>query len=50
MTIPGKKIWMSSRDYFMIVFGIFLYALGFSAFIFPYKVVMGGLAGFGTVI
>lgn len=50
MTIPGKKIWMSSRDYFMIVFGIFLYALGFSAFIFPYKVIMGGLAGFGTVI
>ncbi len=50
MTVLSKKVWMSTRDYVMIVFGIFLYALGFAAFIFPYKVVMGGLAGFGSVV
>ncbi len=48
--VSRKKIWMSSRDYVMIIFGIFLYAFGFSAFIFPEKVVIGGLAGFGTLI
>lgn len=48
--LSGKKLWMSSRDYLMIIFGIFLYAFGFSAFIFPEKVVIGGLAGFGTLI
>lgn len=34
----------------MIIFGIFLYAFGFSAFIFPEKIVIGGLAGVGTLI
>lgn len=50
MHLSSKKIWLSARDYIVIVFGIFLYAFGFSAFIFPEKVVIGGLAGFGTVI
>lgn len=50
MTIPKRQLWLQSRDYFFIFFGIFLYAFGFSAFIFPEKVVIGGLAGFGTVI
>ncbi|MBO4944656.1 MAG: YitT family protein [Muribaculaceae bacterium] len=48
--ISYNKLWVSSRDYIMIVFGIFLYALGFTGFIFPEKVVIGGLAGFGTLI
>lgn len=45
-----KKIWLSARDYVFIVFGILLYAFGFAAFIFPEKVVIGGLTGFGTLI
>ena len=48
--ISSNKLWVSSRDYIMIVFGIFLYALGFTGFIFPEKVVIGGLAGFGTLV
>lgn len=48
--ISYNKLWVSSRDYAMIIFGIFLYSFGFSAFIFPEKVVIGGLAGFGTLI
>ncbi|MDE5722927.1 MAG: YitT family protein, partial [Paramuribaculum sp.] len=50
MHLTANKIWVSTRDYAFIVFGIFLYAFGFSAFIFPEKVVIGGLAGFGTLI
>jgi len=41
---------LSARDYIFITFGIFLYAFGFSAFIFQENVVIGGLAGFGTIV
>lgn len=37
-------------DYIMIIFGIFMYAFGFCAFILPHKIVMGGLAGVGTLV
>lgn len=50
MKLSRKNIWSVTRDYFMIVFGIMLYAFGFSAFIFPEKIVIGGMAGFGTVV
>lgn len=50
MKFNSKNVWASSRDYFMIVFGIMLYAFGFCAFIFPEKIVIGGMAGFGTVV
>lgn len=48
--ISSQKIWMSARDYLIIVLGILVYAVGFTAFIFPEKVVIGGLAGGGTLI
>lgn len=41
---------MTARDYLFIIFGLALYAFGFSAFILPYKVVMGGMAGLGSVV
>lgn len=50
MNISRQKLWTNSRDYFFITFGIFLYAFGFSAFIFQEKVVIGGLAGLGTIV
>lgn len=34
----------------MITFGLVLYAVGFSAFILPHKIVMGGLTGVGTLV
>ncbi len=40
----------SIRDYIFITMGIFLYSFGFSAFIFQEKVVIGGLAGLGTIV
>lgn len=50
MTIPKTKIWITAKDYVFITFGIALYALGFCGFILPEKVVIGGLAGIGTII
>lgn len=40
----------NSKDYILIVFGLMLYAFGFTAFILPHKIVIGGLAGVGTLI
>ena len=40
----------SAKDYFLIVLGLMLYALGFTAFILPHEVVIGGVAGIGTLV
>jgi uncharacterized membrane-anchored protein YitT (DUF2179 family) len=50
MNIDRQQIWMSSKDYIIIALGIAIYAFGFCAFILPYKVVIGGLAGLGTIV
>ncbi|MDE5821236.1 MAG: YitT family protein [Paramuribaculum sp.] len=50
--MPHKrnKLMVDARDYLFIVIGLALYAFGFSAFILPQKVVMGGMAGLGSVV
>lgn len=40
----------NAKDYILIVFGLILYALGFTAFILPHQIVIGGVAGIGTLI
>ena len=45
-----SNIWRTARDYFFITFAMALYAFGFCAFILPEKVVIGGLAGLGTIV
>jgi hypothetical protein len=50
LKISHKHLWLSVRDYVVIVLGIFLYSFGFTAFIFPEKVVIGGVTGLGTII
>lgn len=47
MTKFTKGLWLNVRDYFFIIFGIFLYGFGFSAFLNPEGVVIGGMAGLG---
>ncbi len=44
-----KKIRQQAKDMFFIAFGILLYSLGFTAFILPEKVVMGGVAGLSAL-
>jgi len=48
--ISRDSLFRSLRDYIFITIGIFIYAFGFSAFIFQEKVVIGGLAGLGTIV
>ena len=47
MTKFTKGLWLNVRDYFFIVFGILLYGFGFSAFLNPEGIVIGGMAGLG---
>ena len=39
-----------AKDMFFIAFGILLYSFGYTAFILPEKVVMGGLAGISALL
>ena len=50
MQISGKKLWMTAKDYVIITLAITFYGLGFSAFILPEKVVIGGVTGLGTIV
>ncbi|MDE5662114.1 MAG: YitT family protein, partial [Muribaculaceae bacterium] len=50
MTFSKTNMWRTTRDYVFITFGMALYAFGFCGFILPEKVVIGGLAGIGTIV
>lgn len=50
MHLNKNKIWLSAKDYILITIGIAIYAFGFSAFINPEQVMMGGMAGFGQLV
>ena len=48
----SKRLFSKSnmKDFMFIVFGILLYAIGYTAFILPVRVVMGGVAGLSALI
>lgn len=50
MTVDNKKILRAIKDYFFITLGVSIYAFGFSAFILPHDIVIGGLAGLCTIL
>lgn len=50
MKVSRDKIWRTTRDYIFITLGMAIYAFGFTAFILPNEVVIGGLAGISTLI
>ncbi len=50
MTAINTNLWRSARDYIFITLAMAIYAFGFCAFILPEKVVIGGLAGIGTIV
>lgn len=47
MQLTKTRLYCEAKDYFFIVLGIFMYGFGFSAFIAPEGVVIGGMAGLG---
>ncbi len=50
MSVSKLQLWRNTKDYIFITLGMAIYALGFCAFILPEKVVIGGLAGIGTLV
>ncbi len=50
MKFTPNSIWLSTKDYVIIVIGLFIYAFGFCAFVLPEKVVIGGLVGLGSIV
>jgi len=44
------KVFSQIQDYVIIVFGLFLYAFGVTAFLIPAKIIGGGITGVATVI
>ena len=48
--ISKDKVWISAKDYIFITLGLCIYAFGFSAFLAPENVVIGGMAGLGQMI
>lgn len=48
--ISREKVWLSAKDYIFIAVGLIIYALGFSAFLAPENVVIGGMAGIAQII
>lgn len=47
---PFSRLISRSRDYTYIILGMAIYAFGFTAFILPHEIVMGGAAGAATLI
>ncbi len=40
----------NAKDYVVIIFGLLTYAFAFCAFILPHEIVIGGVAGVGTLV
>ena len=43
-------LYSNLKDYIIIILGLLLYGLGFTAFILPHGIVIGGLSGVGTLV
>lgn len=50
MKFDKRNLWLGTRDYLMIILGTMAYSFGFTAFILPEKVVIGGVTGIGTIV
>ena len=44
------KIFNEAKDYLLILIGTFIYSIGFAAFILPYGLTTGGVAGISSII
>lgn len=48
--LEKHKLLREVKDYFFIAFGLFIYALGWSCFMLPYQITMGGVTGIAAII
>lgn len=44
------NLFTNLKDYLFIILGLMLYGVGFTAFILPHEIVIGGLSGVGTLV
>ena len=44
------NLFTNIKDYLFIILGLLLYGFGFTAFILPHEIVIGGLSGVGTLV
>ena len=45
-----NNLFTNLKDYLFIILGLILYGVGFTAFILPHGIVIGGLSGVGTLV
>ncbi len=45
-----KKIWLQVRSYFLLTLGLFIIALGWTAFLIPAEITGGGITGISSLI
>ena len=45
-----SKLLREVKDYFMIGLGLFIYSLGWSCFMLPYQITMGGVTGISAIV
>lgn len=50
MQFNPANLFTNMKDYLFIILGLFLYGFGFTAFILPHEIVIGGLSGVGTLV
>ncbi|KAA6352662.1 hypothetical protein EZS27_000114 [termite gut metagenome] len=50
MNLSVSGIFRESKDYVFITFGLLCYAMGWSAFLLPYQITTGGVAGVSAII
>lgn len=48
--IKRSELLTGAKDYLIIILGLIFYGVGFTAFILPHEIVIGGLAGVGTLV
>lgn len=48
--LDPSNLFTGLKDYLFIILGLVLYGLGFTAFILPHEIVIGGLSGVGTLV
>ena len=44
------NLFTNLKDYLLIILGLLMYGVGFTAFILPHEIVIGGLSGVGTLV
>lgn len=50
MNLNRANLFINLKDYLFIILGLILYGFGFTAFILPHEIVIGGLSGVGTLV